>query len=201
MKKTITSIIIMLCFTAKAQYTSIQNLDSPSNFPSQGVYYKDLNNILDPFVGTWKYIQGNNEFEIILEKKLMSSQNGYYYLDTLIGSYRYVENGVEEVNVLNTHDLSFPDGDINPISADIIITGNSRGCDECGVNEKWIIGGIKDPVSKTISELFVRKITHNGQEAIKISIHYVGPRARKAGDPDGIPISFPPAVEYILIKQ
>ncbi|MDP2160056.1 MAG: hypothetical protein Q8K02_06210 [Flavobacterium sp.] len=201
MKIIITSIITLLCFKVNAQYTSIQNLDSPDNFPQSGVYYKDLNSVLDPFVGTWRYSSGNNEFEIVLEKKLESSQNGYYYRDMLIGSYRYVVNGIEKVNVLNTHDLSILNGDSNPIRAYVIITGNSRGCDECDSNEKWIIGAIKDPVSQTFNDLFIRNIIHNGQDAIKITIHYGGPRTRMDGELESTPVSFPAGAEYILIKQ
>lgn len=193
----------MLCFKVNAQYTSIQNLDNPNNFPTQGVYYQDLNNILNTFVGTWKYTNGNTIFEIVLQKKSMSSMNGYYYLDMLIGSYRYIENGIEKVNVINTHNLSYPDGYSNPITGYVIITGQYRGCVECGPNEKWIIGGINDPVSQTISDLFIRKITHNGQEALKMTIHFTGIRAVNTDEPEvtPIPISFPPAVDFILIKQ
>lgn len=183
------------------QCTSIQNLDNPDNFPALGVYYKDLNNILNDFVGTWKYSKDDNLFEIILEKKFMSSLNGYYYMDMLIGSYRYVENGIEKVNVINTHDVSFPDGYSNPIMASFILTGKSRGCDLCGINEKWIIGGIRDPVSQTISNIFIRKSTHYEQEALKITIHYGEAVGVTADAPERTPISFPPAVEFILIKQ
>ena len=206
MKNIILSITTLLCFTLNAQYTSIENLDisdssNSPDFPVYGVYYKDLNNILNPFVGTWKYTNGNNVFEIVLQKKLMSSQNGYFYKDMLIGSYRYVENGIEKVNVINTHDISLVDGNLNPIRASSIYTGKTRGCDACGINEKWIIGTIYDPVSQTYNNLFIRKATHFGQERLIITIHYGEAVGVTEDAPEQTPVSFPPAVEFILIKQ
>lgn len=41
----------------------------PDNFLSSGqYYYKDVNNYLDSFTGTWEYVNGNEKFQIILTK-------------------------------------------------------------------------------------------------------------------------------------
>jgi hypothetical protein len=46
------------------QSSSIQNLDNPDNYGELGLYYKDLNNILNPFVGTWQNINADKLFSV-----------------------------------------------------------------------------------------------------------------------------------------
>lgn len=68
-----------------------------------GAYYKDLDNDLDKFVGTWKYTNGSTSLTITLIKKVMQpliSENMNYYEDIIIGEYKYIENGVEKINTL-----------------------------------------------------------------------------------------------------
>ncbi|WP_452218486.1 DUF6705 family protein [Lacinutrix undariae] len=68
-------------------------------------YYKDLNNDLDPFIGTWVYtpemqsLNGETFIKIVLYKKTMYF-DGEYYVDLLVGEYQYVKNGVEQINTL-----------------------------------------------------------------------------------------------------
>ena len=66
-------------------------------------YYKDLDNDLDKFVGTWKYTNGSTSLTITLIKKVMQplmDENISYYEDVVIGEYKYIENGVEKINTL-----------------------------------------------------------------------------------------------------
>lgn len=45
------------------------NGDLPEDYLSSGnYYYKDVNNYLDNFTGTWEYVDGNEKFELILTK-------------------------------------------------------------------------------------------------------------------------------------
>ncbi|MGR7812551.1 DUF6705 family protein [Lacinutrix undariae] len=68
-------------------------------------YYKDLNNDLDPFIGTWVYtpetqsLNGETFIKIVLYKKTMYF-DGEYYVDLLVGEYQYVKDGVEQINTL-----------------------------------------------------------------------------------------------------
>ncbi|HET8809139.1 MAG TPA: DUF6705 family protein [Flavobacteriaceae bacterium] len=171
------------------------------NYPEAGVYYKDVNHILDPFVGTWLYTNGNTSFKIVLEKMEHSSaSNGIFFEDLLIGAYRYVENGVEKVNTLNDLQINYSDGRKYPINSGAIMTGKTLGQTDVLPNEKWIYGSIKDPVSGSIDRIFIKGTTVNGQEAIKISIyHHI--QVRHVNDPIPPPISYPLSTELVLIKQ
>ena len=72
----------------------------PQNYISTGqYYYKDVNNYLDNFVGTWSYINGNEEFQIILTKvikfhKIETSLDLNYYEDGIVLVYKKFVNNI-----------------------------------------------------------------------------------------------------------
>ncbi|TRW23345.1 hypothetical protein FMM05_14220 [Flavobacterium zepuense] len=75
-----------------------------ANYPeATGAYYKDLNNDLNRYVGTWKYTNGTTSLTVTLQKKVMqhiiNAPYGYYE-DLVIGEYKYILNGVEKINTL-----------------------------------------------------------------------------------------------------
>ncbi|NBL63853.1 hypothetical protein GV828_01420 [Flavobacterium sp. NST-5] len=78
-----------------------------------GTYYiKDVNNYMLPYLGTWKYIDGNKEFRITLTKvaKLHKINNDYsinYYIDALQVKYQKFENGQI---VYDAPIISYPSG-------------------------------------------------------------------------------------------
>lgn len=55
-------------------------------------YVKDVNNIFDPFEGTWLYRSSTMSLKIVLVKKIMDF-NGIYYKDIMIGEYEFYQNG------------------------------------------------------------------------------------------------------------
>ena len=72
-----------------------------------GSYYKDDANKMNPWVGTWKYTNGNTEFKIVFTKlsgfhmtPLLTESNLNYYTDILNGGYYYKENGIVKTNHL-----------------------------------------------------------------------------------------------------
>ena len=62
-----------------------------------GTYYQD--NVINNYVGTWKWTNGTDEFTIVLVKKKRVLDT--YSVDILSGGYRYVKNGVEQINTLS----------------------------------------------------------------------------------------------------
>ena len=82
-------------FNCKAQ-SPILSIDELGRNNLNNAYYKDLNNELNPFEGTWLYANGNTSLKIVLVKKPMYF-NGKYYEDLIIGEYQYIENGVEKI--------------------------------------------------------------------------------------------------------
>ncbi len=71
-----------------------------SKHRKNGAYYiKDINNYMQPYLGTWQFIDGNNEFRITLTKVEMfhvvfTDYNIDYYIDGLRIQYQKYENGV-----------------------------------------------------------------------------------------------------------
>jgi len=200
MKSIITIYIILFSVLASAQ--TIVNLDGTPTYEEQGKYYKDINNVLNPFVGTYLYTNGTTSFKIILQKKENSSFNNYYYEDMLIGGYQYIENGIEKVNTLSNLNNNHSNGVLYDIHANNIMTGNGRGQTGFSPTEKWVTGYIDEPSSDTGHEIFFIRTTVNGQEAVKIFISSVS--ATVAVPENTLLPSSPnyPTYEYLeLIKQ
>ncbi|WP_445718304.1 DUF6705 family protein [Flavobacterium sp.] len=108
MKKIFITLIIISTYTCKAQSPIIstvdwENDDNGNIELTQGCYLKDVENKFFPFLGTWKWINGNSILEIQFEKIEMV-YNGDYYSDMLVGKYRFVDsNGIEKHNSLNVN--------------------------------------------------------------------------------------------------
>jgi len=107
MKKLYIKIIIVnvLFFTImiKSQTVIVRGENNgtlPDNFLSSGqYYYKDVNNYLDSFTGTWEYVTGNEKFQIILTKvvkyhTILSKINLNFYEDGISVKYKKIINGI-----------------------------------------------------------------------------------------------------------
>lgn len=100
MNKIFLLIIALLTINCKSQST-IVNLTETDQYDldtSNGnVYMKDVNNLMSPYIGTWKWTQGNKEMILTLIKqtKYHYSEGVFnYYEDRIVGYYIYKENGV-----------------------------------------------------------------------------------------------------------
>lgn len=86
---------VLFFLTVSGGYASAQQVESLYDSPSYAepnIYYKDLYNDLDPFVGTWMYTDGNTSLTITLQKKARVSRNTVrnrlnytFYEDMLVG--------------------------------------------------------------------------------------------------------------------
>lgn len=203
MKKTTNLLIVMLLLSVITQSQTIKDINA---FPwaEPGVYYKDLNDVLEPFVGTYLYndLATNTSFKIILQKKEGSLFHSFQQ-DMLIGAYKFIKNGVVKVDTENDLLNNYPDGRSSVINGYMILDGTERGCTDCLPNEKRIYGSIRDPNSSGfVDKLFIRKITVNNQEAIKIYIHHSIEGTRVVGMPTMIiPPGYPAFEEFVLLKQ
>lgn len=73
MKKTlILGFIILLNLSCKAQILPVENkvnyINTENGIPKNITYIKDVNNILDKYVGTWKGTYNNRNYEFIILK-------------------------------------------------------------------------------------------------------------------------------------
>lgn len=91
-------IVLVVVSSCKAQ-NPVVAIDANYSSASNGTYFKDLNNEMEKFVGTWLYNINGISFTLTLQKK-ESVFNGKHYEDILIGEYKYVSNGTEVVNTL-----------------------------------------------------------------------------------------------------
>ena len=176
-----------------------QGTVSDLNYIPYGYYYKDINFVLNPFVGTYVYTDGNTSLKIIFQKKEMSSARGLYNQDLLIGEYQYIKDGVEKVNTLDRLNQNFADGVHYSIDGNSVIEYGDAGCGECGVDEKALRLGMVDRASDNVALLYVRRTTVGGQPAIKIFIWW---QLKGVSDfANLIPASVPGNREFVLIKQ
>lgn len=208
MKKIFLTLAIISIISCKAQrgsYYETINLDPQDRieeYALTGKYYKDINNTLNNFTGTFLYTNGSTSFKIILQKKLQSSVNDRYKEDILIGGYQYIENGLEKINVLNTINENHSNGWNYSINANSILTGQTLGCTDCSANEKWIKGLIDDPLPNGggSATIFIRKTMVGSQEAIKVWI-YMEMYVAEPGEEPITSIAYPIGEEFTLIKQ
>lgn len=194
-------IIALLSLHCKAQ-NPIINIEDADGFPTTGIYYKDINNLLNPFEGTYIYTNGTTTFKMILVKKVQQ-YNGRYYEDLIIGEYQYIENGVEKVNTLNQINTVYNDQRSHNIDGNFVVNNNFRGwkCPTCPTNEKRLSLSIRDAATDNYARIGMRRTTENGQEVMKIKISHVTAQSYNV-DTEPVPPDFSLLLgEYTLIKQ
>ena len=90
----ITLLISTLTF-AQEIIVPIEQMPSTSTTDkNNGTYYfKDVNNVLDKFVGTWKYETANESLEITFYKVLHETYSNNF-MDQLDCNFIYIKNGI-----------------------------------------------------------------------------------------------------------
>ncbi len=111
--KTILLILFFSIYTVSAQIqdASIKPLESYYLYPNNdnlniqdGFYFKDVNNLLDPYVGTWigNYDNKTLHLEISIQEKIFGIR---IYFDELLIKYKITDsNGQEIINTLDFFD-------------------------------------------------------------------------------------------------
>ena len=104
MKKMIYMLTVLLGITVNAQeiIVPIENLSS-TDVNADKYYFKDVNNVLDKYLGTWKYETATESLEVTFTKIV---HNPYVddYTDIISGQYVYIKNGV---TIINTFPLDY----------------------------------------------------------------------------------------------
>lgn len=200
MRKIVLVLLTFCIFNCKAQVSALFEGDDVYT-PNSGLYYKDVDNDFDKFVGTWKWIDNSNSWTVVLKKILQIDDGDGYTYDALYGEYQYIENGIEKVNTL----ANINDSNIHPLSHKIsnpLIIANHHlpQCLDCEVNERRISITIEHPnFSQITGELIMRYRNEGGVEKIYLNIlDGQGKFTLNEGDPTNIDI---PLGEYVLIKQ
>lgn len=108
-------ILIALLFSiyTNAQVTLTVSLGTPkSNYPQNGVYYKDLENKMAHYVGTWEGIQNNKKYIFSCVKftqhyEIDSSK--YYYVDRMKIKFKVIDLGTNQVLYDDTNIINYDD--------------------------------------------------------------------------------------------
>jgi hypothetical protein len=200
MKKIIfITVFIVALYNCKAQ-SPILNMEADTKYDApNNSYYKDVNNVLNNFEGTWLYTNGNTSLKIKLVKSIKFF-NSKFYEDLLIGGYQYIKDGVEKINTLS-------DANSPSIGRNASIRGNNiyNNCkylpiNDCIEGEKNLDLSINDiPLNGHIGDLRLFKRTINGKEVLKANIvmNYYRDINGRAPDP-----TLPWQMEnFVLIKQ
>jgi hypothetical protein len=124
------SVFTTTILSCKAQSNTINITEHCNNTTlsrSDGeLYLKDINNLYTPYVGTWKWTEGNREFTLTLIKQTRYHYNlrtNNYYQDRIVGYYIYKENNVEIINTSNNDLSSFSPNVDYSLNCYSILTG------------------------------------------------------------------------------
>lgn len=179
MKKTLTLIPVLLIFlSCKAQdITPIYNEEDVPSYIN--TYYKDVDNDFNPYVGRWKWEDGESSFEIIFNKDVHRESGNGDFSDNLVGEYKYIDNG--EVLVDYPHlILDEPGGVPNiviPNDNSILsydIRTDDKGfppCSECAPNTRFILLGIQEKAKSGVwGEIRMARFVEDGIEKIRMRI-------------------------------
>ena len=193
--KTILKLILILSIISCKAQSALYKADP--TLPT-GTYYKDLNNDLNKFVGTWKWEENNTSFTIKLQK-IEQYYDGEYYRDMLIGEYKYVNNGNIVVNTLPLLNDSNIAGSYHNISGSRILNKfQPLRCEDCTTAERRVKLFFDDQnMTYKQTSLWLRHRVINGIE--QIDARLIGYREIDENnllDNGGVPFG-----EYTLIKQ
>ena len=192
-------LLSLSCYSQTISIEQIIDIEDNDGYETPSAYYKDTNNLFDPFVGTYIYNIGDKYLKIVLEKKIHSSLNGYCYSDTMIAEYQYIVNGIKKTNTLNKLSINYSDARFHTIDGVIIYTGKVNGCYDCDVAEKRLRMGIFDSYSEAGGDIIIRRIIVGGQPAIELNLNW-NTRIHR----EGTPLPLQPELkggDYIMIKE
>ncbi len=102
MKNTLKIIFcLFLSINSYGQVTVVVPLSPVTN--QNGAYFKDLNNELFPYVGTWEGVLNNKKYTFVFQKftqhltTYYPYSESYYYRDELMGKFQVTNNTTGEV--------------------------------------------------------------------------------------------------------
>ncbi|MDI9256479.1 DUF6705 family protein [Flavobacterium sedimenticola] len=190
--------VLLLTSSCKAQTIDISQQNGEN---ATGVYYKDIQNLLNTFEGTYLYSEGTASLKIIFRKQVMSSPaNNRFREDLLVGEYQYIENGIEKSNTLSNLNIFHSNGWKYSIDGNTVLVQGDPGCQDCLPNEKALRLGIVEESTNNSGFLIVRKTNVAGQEAIEVRIIWDALKTVGANNPAPIEPTIPGEL-FVLLKQ
>jgi len=189
-------LLISSVLSCKAQ-SPVVDIDANRTQIPNGAYFKDAQNKLGKYTGTWKYTNGNTTFTITIVK-MLEYFDGRDYEDILIGEYKYIDNGVEIINTLSDINSTSITPYQHLIKGNLIVgTSKYVACTDCSQGEERVALMIRDParVYLTQHKLVLRYINSQQITATIVATHGV---MIDEGDPINLRV---PDGEYSMTKQ
>lgn len=200
MKKIIYQTFIALILFNTMVTAQIINLDTNDGFKSE-FYYKDLDQKLDYYVGTWLYTNGNTSLRIKLKKKehyLVETVYKSYYIDLIVGEFQYVENGnliLDRIPLLNDTSIDYFDYSI--VSFAFKSFNQSPNFPEANPLIKKLRANYHDPVKPYLNFKCIMAVN----DEIENEKLFFFLKRLISGGPDGVsPDPVLPEGKYVLTK-
>lgn len=200
-------LILSLGFITNIYSQEIIPLYNSTRYESDA-YYKDTYNDLDNYVGTWKFTQGNTSLTIQLIKIQQYDHTTYegsqYYMDILIGEYKYIENGIEKINTLPQMNANLTDVFDHNIGGNIIVGPHSVFCTNCGPNDRKMMLIFSDPdrdIFGMAPKMIFQRVDENGVEKLKLKFYTTSTYIKLNGEEPQYTSYTIPFGEYVLVKQ
>lgn len=204
-------LFILFASNCKAQ-SPIIPLNNSEYEDIRGAYYKDTENFLQQFEGTWLYSNNGIILKIILKKKEMFYLNGSilnFYTDYIVGEYQYVKNNLEMQNTLGNINMNHQEISDYNIYGNIMTKGIKfpAACPECQPGELRLKTFYTEPTRRNVegldAQMVFRRFTENGVTKLKVWFYKVSGSYRVTwdGQPSDVETHLLPYGEYVLIKQ
>ncbi|MGV0751416.1 DUF6705 family protein [Empedobacter brevis] len=191
MKKFLIILFSFFATTKTIAQIQIVDLYGSEEYSQNGVYYKDVTNYLNQYIGTWLYTDGSTSLKIKFEKRFFTRNypnNNTFYIDALVGEYQYINNGVEIFNTLNNLNISHQ----SPFDYSIyefVRLENDPSCTHCVVPFQRLLLRYDEPTNDNMTlkgNMGILTFTENGQTKMWMGYatdYGMGMRIKK-GDPD-----------------
>ena len=178
MKKTLytllLSLIINLTIQAQTPTQTVDRFNKNIYYGENGVYYKDIDEYFNQYIGTWLYTNGTTSLKVVFKKKYFTiiDEHRTFYTDALIGEYEYIVNGVTIFNTLNELNIN------KSSQYDYYLYSSSRmpnydSCYECTIPRQRLVMVYDEPTNDNmpLSGTFVmHTITQNG--LVKLYVNF-----------------------------
>lgn len=199
MKNIFLLIIAIASYSCKAQNAPLFQMDP--DLP-EGTHFKDLDNDLNKFVGTWKWQSNDSIITIVLQKKEDIYDSDYnHYEDYIVGEYKFIINEVVIQNYISRLEDDSIIGLDHYLAGNYIISKTDfPKCDECNSTERRLQIFFTDPEYSYIpSGMVLRHKLINGIEQLHIKFRTIGSYVQpyeNAPEQNRIPFG-----DYVFIKQ
>jgi hypothetical protein len=213
MKKIILAIVFITSFSCNAQSRIFPLYKTSPLDATNGVYFKDLDDFHNQFVGTWLLNNGTTYLKVTFKKKpkfFRNILNKSYYVDYLVGEYEYKENGITKVNTLSNINIDYLRiNKYNLRSLFKIKKSTYPPCPTCGDNEgrlKMDFQEIpnRDPSWAANASFILRHVVEGGVEKLNVQFLMRDPAGAipdaLSGDDAYHGFSLPFG-DYVLTKQ